>query len=122
MPLSQGYRRGNRDVINDQIVDRVESRRGFASPTRDESESQRSRGGMGGFAPHCELARVQESGREASPTNALTRAVRALARTCPAFKTGNKLALMGVAPHRMKADHNDLGGLGGFAPHRQPDH
>jgi len=34
-------------------------------------------GGMGGVAPHCKLARVQESGREASPTNALTRAVRA---------------------------------------------
>ncbi len=34
-------------------------------------------GGYGGEAPHRELGRVQESGREASPTNALTRAVRA---------------------------------------------
>jgi hypothetical protein len=36
-----------------------------------------SAGGMGGVAPHRKLVRVQESGREASPTNALTRAVRA---------------------------------------------
>ncbi len=34
-------------------------------------------GGLGGVAPHRKLARVQESGREASPTLALTRAVRA---------------------------------------------
>ncbi len=34
-------------------------------------------GGLGGVAPHRKLARVQEWGRDACPTNALTRAVRA---------------------------------------------
>jgi len=55
----------------------------------DETGYESNLGGYGGpspgLAPHREQARVQESGREASPTNALTRAVRALARTCPAF-------------------------------------
>jgi hypothetical protein len=44
-------------------------------------------GGLGGNAPHRELARVHESGREASPTNALTRAVRASAMNVPGFQS-----------------------------------
>jgi hypothetical protein len=37
----------------------------------------RMKSGVWGRSPHRKLARVHESGREASPTNALTRAVRA---------------------------------------------
>jgi hypothetical protein len=49
-----------------------------ASPHPPEMKAdQNDLGGLGGVAPQCEMARVQESGREVSPTNALTRAVRA---------------------------------------------